>query len=272
MNKSMQQAADTTAWWQPQTVPDGRTLDCRVGPLRLRVRHVGGEWRLVSEYEEEVPGPVAPVTLQPGSDELPDENIQRYIAPRGGEQLQLKPVLADRPVVIQPRQPVFLPSQTETTLYLSTPVWLQVEVGGGKLAMLCEIPTVRLSDTWFGSSTRVGELCYSGRTQARHDPAEVPYRSHRAITPVTIRNEAGSVLPLEKLSLPVPMLSVYGAEDGSLWTQRISLLRRSDSDMADIKVDAGAPAEAGTVSRISGPRRESGRGGIVRAFSVLFGN
>lgn len=272
MNTNLQQTTESTAWWQPVSIPDGSTLNCRIGPLYLRVRHVSGEWRVASEYEEEIAGPAAPVTLQLDTAELPEDGPQRYIAPKSGEQLRLKPLLADRPVVIQPRQPVFLPSRTETTLYLSTPVWLQIEAGGGQMAELCELPTVRLSDTWFGPSTRVGELCYSGRTHARHDPAEVPYRSHRAITPIVIRNEADSILPLEKLSLPVPMLSVYGAEDGSLWTQRVTLLRRSDSDMADIKVDSAAPALAGKVRLISGPRQEGGRSGIVRAFSVLFGN
>jgi hypothetical protein len=266
------QTAGNAAWWLPQQVPHGETLDCRIGPLRLRAQHVHGEWRIAHDYEDEVPGPMSPVALRVVAEAWTHPSIQRYVAPQGGGSLRLRPMLADRPVVIRPRQPVFLPSQTETTLYLSTPVWLRIEAGEREPVLLCEIPTVRLSDTWFGPSTREGELCYSGKTHARHDLAEVPYRSHRALTPLKVRNEASTVLPLEKLSLPVPLLSVYGTADGSLWTQRVSLLRRQNSDMADMAVEPRAPDLPGQVSRLSGPRIEPGHGGIVRAFSVLFGD
>lgn len=246
-------------------------LDCRIGPLRLRVQHTVAEWRVASEYEDEVLGAVPAVTLQVISGALPDDDITRYVAPRTGDRLRLKPLLPDRAVVVRPRQPVFLPSHGETTLYLSTPVWLQLEVGEQQPVTLCEVPALRLSDTWFGPSTQEGEFCYSDKTHARHALAEVPYRPHRVVTPVNIRNEAATTLPLEKLSLPIPVLSVYGAADGSLWTQGLTLVRRSDSDMAAIKVDAKPPAFAGEISLISGPR-QFGRGGLVRVFSLLFGS
>jgi hypothetical protein len=131
---------------------------------------------------------------------------------------------------------------------------------------------LRLSDTWFGPSTREGELCYSGKTHARHTLAEVPRRAHRAITPLHIRNEAASPLPLDKISLPVPVLSVYGAADASLWTETVTMIRGSDSDMAALRIEHGPPAYVGPVSLVSAPRREQARGGLVRAFNVLFGD
>lgn len=260
-----------SVWWHVQQVPVGQTLICRLGPLQLRIQHLAEEWRVAATHEDEAPGSVAPVSLDFVAEPLDDDKIERFIKPGDGGCLLLKPVMPDRPVVIRPRQPVFLPSQSETTLYLSTPVWLQLRVGKDNPTLLREVPALPLSDTWFGPSTREGELCYSDKTRARNTLAEVPYRPHRVLTPVRVRNEADSVLPLEKLSLPVPALSIYGARDGSLHSQGVTLLRRSDTDMASMSIGEKPFVSAGEVSLIT-PPRQPGRGGLVRAFSLFFGN
>jgi hypothetical protein len=257
-------------WWLPQTVPEGHTLDARLGPLHLQIHRASGEWHLALESDEEPSGEArAALALREGS--IEGDEFQRFIfAPRSGR-LRLAPLLADRPVVIRPRQSVFLPSGEEITMFLSSPLSLRIEVGEPAV-LLCEVPMLRLSDTWFGPSTREGELCYSGKTHARHSLSEVPHRAHRAITPLQIRNEAATPLPLDKISLPVPVLSVYGAADSRLWTQTVTMIRGSDSDMAALRIERAPPAYAGQVDLISGPRRDQARGGLVRAFNVLFGD
>lgn len=263
-------AAAASAWWEAREVPEGHVLDCTLGPLSLQLGRSADEWRVAFERGPEQDGAPA-VDMNCRAGELDVEGMGRYVFARTSAQLRLVPVLADRPVVIRPRQPVYLPSGESTTLYLSSPMFLRVEVGEPSVR-LQEVAMVQLSDTWFGPSTREGELCYSGRTHARHSLEEVPRRPHRAITAVSIRNTAASPLPLEKLSLPVPVLSVYGCDDGSLWTQGLSLLRESETDLAEMKVDRHPPAAAPGARLLSAPRREAGRGGLVRAFSVLFGD
>jgi hypothetical protein len=90
------------------------------------------------------------------------------------------------------------------------------------------------------------------------------------VTPVRVRNEASSLLPIEKLSLPVPLLAVYGEPRTGLWTEEVRLTRAADSDLAALRVIPGRPAMAPGAERLSGPRTEPGRGGLVRAFSDLF--
>lgn len=256
-------------WWQQQNVPVGQTLECQLGPLSLQVHHGRGEWHVAkAQGDERDAGVGATLRLRGGG--IEGEEYERFIFAGASSELKLLPLLADRPVVIRPRQTVFLLSGEETTMYLSSPVTLRLIVGDPGI-VLQDVPMVRLSDTWFGPSTQVGELCYAGKTSARHALDEVPRRPHRAVTPLHIRNEGAAALPLDKVSLPVPFLSVYGADDASLWTQKATMIRRSDSDMAVLKVDPAPPAYAGAVSLISGPRQSQARGGIVRAFSVLFG-
>jgi hypothetical protein len=268
--KNEQRAAGTPAWWLPRTIPVGQTLDCQLGPLSLQIHRGHGEWHVsMADGDEREGGGCGTLGLRAGG--IDGDNYERFIFSGASAQLKLLPLLADRPVVIRPRQPIFLPSGEQTTMYLSSPLTLRLLVGDPGV-LLREVPMVRLSDTWFGPSTREGELCYSGRTHARHELAEVPQRAHRAVTPLHIRNEALTPLPLEKVSLPVPFLSVYGAADGGLWTQKATMIRRSDSDMAVLKIERAPPEFGGPMSLISGPRREQGRGGFVRAFNVLFGD
>lgn len=258
-------------WWEPREVPVGDTLRCRLGPLALIVGHVPGEWQVAFGHDEEDEHSATATLADAALD--PDDDVgerERFIVAGEDPRLRLLPLLADRAVVIRPRQPVFLPEGEEITLYMSTPVTVAIQVGAAE-RLLREVVSVRLSDTWFGSSTREGELCYSGRTTARQHREELPRRAHRAITPVRIRNEAESPLPLTKLSLPVPVLSLYGAEDGSLWTEGVALVRQNASDLAALEIEDGAPDFAGPVTLVSGPRQPRSAGTLVRAFSVLFG-
>lgn len=255
-------------WWRPRMVPEGNTLHCHIGPLELDIYHGGDEWSLIWTMGEETDADLT-TSLELREGALEGEQVERHVFGDTSGNLQLRPLLLDRSVVIRPRQAVFVPSGEVTTLYLSSPLCISVDVGESPLP-LREFPMLRLSDTWFGANTREGELCYSGRTRARHHLAELPRRPHRAITPVRIENHAEASLPLEKLSLPVPNLSLYGAEDGSLWTQSVSLTRTANSDLAALQISHGPPEDAGKVELISGPRQEAQKGGLVRAFSVFF--
>jgi hypothetical protein len=269
MDQTESDQAALRHWWMPRTVPEGSTLDGWLGPLRLQIHHAPGEWHVEATPGEET-GQVEQAVLMLREGPIDGDAYERFMVTRRHDQLRLVPLLADRPVVIRPRQPVFLPPGEETTLYMSSPIYVRIEAGDPPM-VLRETPTVRLSDTWFGASTREGDLCYSGRTHARHVLAEVPRRPYRAITPAHVRNRADTVLALDKLSLPVPALSVYGSDDGALWTESVSLIRAADSDLAELHIDPGPPEFAGAVQRISGPRRSQSRGGLVRAFSALFG-
>jgi hypothetical protein len=259
----------TGTWWQPATVAVGEQLICQLGPLTLAIGHGEDEWALhcSNSTEDQAPGQASFKTLKG----LPETIDERFVHAGDSNQVSLSPLLADRPVVIRPRQPVFLLSGQTITLYLSTPVWIRIMVGDPPV-LLKELPALRLSDTWFGPNTREGELCYAGRTHARHDPGELPDRPHRAITPLTICNKAPSPLPLEKISLPAPMLALYGDTAGKLWTQAVTLTREGHSDLASVRIDNKLPDNTDSLTRLAEPRQEPGRSGVTRAFSLLFGD
>ena len=261
--------ANKAPWWAPREVAKGQRARLSLGSLSMTLGHGDDEWMLkIDSTEESVNGgDNTRLDIRKGS---PKEVDERFVHAGDSNRMKLSPLLADRSVVIRPRQPVFLLGGQSITLYLSTPIWLKVEIADPPV-LLTEFPVVRLSDTWFGSSTRQGEICYAGRTHARHKLAELPQRPHRAITPMTIRNETVEPIPLEKISLPVPLLSLYGADDGSLWTQRVTLTLEGGTEQARVKVDSNLPEVQRKLERLAGPRDEGGRSGMTRALNLLLG-
>ncbi len=256
-------------WWKTRELRRGSRLVLELGPMKVEIGHGDGEWLLWSKtgVEDEGRGH-SRIAVRRG---LPEEVHERFVHDGPDRQVTLAPVLGDRAVVARPRQPVYLLSRQEVTFYLSTPIWLKILVGSSQMT-LRELASVRLSDTWFGPSTRVGELCYANRTHARRNLAEIQLRPHRAITPLRIRNNAQEALPLEKISLPVPMLPLFGAEDGSLWTQRATLVRDEVSDLASVRIEASkdnVDPYGRPLTRIAAPRHDNPLA-VVRAFSTFF--
>ncbi len=133
-----------------------------------------------------------------------------------------------------------------------------------------QLPSRRPSDSWFGGLTD-GELCYAVKTRARTDLKQLPVFHRSVVTPVLLRNLAPEPLWLEKLKLPVPYLSLYSAADGRLWTERVSLTRSEDSEMAALDLQPGPPEEAPGAELQSPAQRTSEPNLLVRAFSSLFG-
>lgn len=260
-------AAAELHWWMPRAIASGRTAALRLGPLGLRLHRSGHEWLLGIEK-----GAADDTRTDAGIDleETPPlAGALRYVYRDSTNLAVFRPMLADRPVVIRPRQPLSVLPGQEAIFYVTTPSWVGVRVGAAE-TLLQECPSERMSETWFGPDTVIGELCYATPTHARNRLDELPLRPHRVVTPVRIENRAETHLPVEKLSLPVPLLSVYGGNDGSLWTESVHMLRSTDSDMAALHVEPGPPPHARGAVRIGGPRQAQ-RTGLVRAFSGLFG-
>lgn len=258
-----------TAWWDHAEVPLGQQWCVTLGPLVLTLAHAADEWILDSkELSEEEASRKAEYDIGRGVPDGP--KVERFVYAGDSNRVSLQPRLADRPVIIRPRQPVSLLSGQQITLYLSTPVWIDILVGDPAV-LLKSLPAQRLSDTWFGPNTREGELCYSGRTHARHDPADLPDRPHRAITPLTIHNRADSPLAIEKISLPVPWLALYGDLSGRLWTQAVTLSRDSGNELASVAIDSKEQADGRSLTRLAEPRQTAQRNSMIRAFSAWLG-
>lgn len=266
------------AWWGEFPAEIGELRRWRIGPATVWAERLEHEWRVWREQQDDFLSADIEVAVPADRDEIADKVVaHRFSFERSPASLTLLPTLADRPMIVKPESPFFVPSGESVTLYVSTPTWVILQFGKPPQRLL-EFPSFQPSDTWFGPSTREGELCYASRTAGRLTLAEIPVRPHRAVTPIRIQNRATDALFLDRVKVPVMYLSVYHgtSEDGSvhLWTEPVTLERQQSGDLAALRLGKTAPPEAGggRAERVAERRQQPESNIALRAFSRLFGN
>lgn len=255
-------------WWRPERLAAGEGLRLALDRLDLCVFRARGEWQVAHvRRPADWQGPEGGLAkVDEISDELHDR--ARFTSDGATDEVRLVPRVADRSVVARPRVGLYVLPGGIARIYVSSPVWLEVTVGESARSLL-ELPVKRLSDTWFGPSTREGVVAYSLKTQARTKVDDVKQVSYRVITPVAVRNESEELLTVDQLNLPVPYLSIYCDEADHLWTETVVLKHGGEDQLAGLEVRDGAPSEADGARRLSGPRERASDNVFVRAFSSL---
>ncbi len=259
-----------TVWWGKFERQESHIGRWQIGASALWLTRYPQEWRIAHYQSSDDPlaSTISHDATVSHHDIHADAKVYRYSFKQAPTMLHLQPVLADRPVVIKPREPFQVQSGEEVTMYVMTPVWVRVGVGESN-NILRDFPTFRPSDTWFGSSTIEGELCYASSTLGRLRLEDLPDTPNRAITPIKIRNRSKTSLLLERVKLPIQYLALYRANN-DLWTQTITLAREQNTDNATLQIRKGAPVEAGEAERLAAPNLKAESNLVVRAFSRLF--
>tara|TARA_R110002096_G_scaffold436100_1_gene667703 strand:+ start:69867 stop:70697 length:831 start_codon:yes stop_codon:yes gene_type:complete len=258
-------------WWGPTTVPVGTSVYWQIGPMSLWVQRLPAEWRIARETIDEVP---EPTVVQRRSSDCEDllghASLSRFGVGGIDEHLIVQPALADRPVVSTPQRPFIIPAGEEVTLYIGSPLWLQLLVGP-KRALLEDVPVLQPPDTWFGPNTQVGEICYASRSFCRLQPEGLNPQPHRVITSVLVQNHASSALYLDRIQLPVPYLSLFmDPATLDLWTNDVILERVEGEGLDPLRITSGPPAAVPSATAVAPPRKHTSGNIMVRAFATLF--
>lgn len=258
--------ADLRKPWGTHPLPDGGgVLTVRVGPLSLWARgredevwlaHAPGDWARRRREEDREPPPE-------------DEEWVRWPVGGSARRVRLSPVFPSRPLVVKPELSFRLVPGTEARIYVRPPLWAAVTVPGDEDRQLTEVPTVELSDTWWGEFD-AGELGYWLPTGARRTPpGPEGFEPHQAVCPVDLANRSDDVLEVEKIALRVGHLSIYRGE-GGLWANSTRVRYRGSDEASEVDVAGRAPEEAGRDAvRVAAPREPVTRGFRARTFSRL---
>ena len=264
-----EESARAPTWWGSRHIEEGQGGSFRVGAMKMWIAHFPGEWRVALKHEDVVDDEEISVRCPDEIVDPPDgATLHRFATKSADTGLTIEPILADRSVVARPEIPFNVLPDDEARLFLSIAVWVRLSVRGTTSTLL-EVPTIRLSDSWFGATTREGEICYASRTAARMNLANVVRRSTRAITSVVVRNRAEDRLSLERIALPVPALSLFGDVDGNLWTEEVTVERDREGHTAQVKLGRRPPKHAKKPIKVSGARVPEAQNVIVRALHSL---
>jgi hypothetical protein len=257
------------------TLPVGGVARWRAGPSTVTVQRRASDWRIWHETGPDAYA-VDAERARRIEEEPPDgAPTARFSFAETPDTITVSPALADRPVIVRPESTLSIPPGERMTLYASAPVWMALQLKvrrpkrgskGPSPVVLTELPSHRPSDTWFGPSTREGELCYAVRTAARADVAELPLRPHRAVTPVTVENQAATPVEIVRIEAPMPFLALHVDRDGRLWTDGVLFTIGADDDTS-VRVTPRAPAGG---ERLAEPRDARSFGQTIsKTFSRL---
>lgn len=250
------------ALWEERPLPAvDETLRLDVGPLTLWVRSEENEiWLAWTRDEGE----------DASNRSLPDAPAwARWALPGGAHRIRFRPVFADRPLVVKPEHPFTLVKRASARIYVRIPVWVRVEAmvrGAKDPTLLTEIPTVSLSETWWGTFED-GELAYWLVTSGRRKVTDDIFRPHLVVSAIQLDNVSDEDLAVEKHILRTEHLSIY-ADQGHLWAEEVRIEYRGEDDGTEVHMEQRPPTEAAGAREIS-PARHQGRSFRSRTFARL---
>lgn len=226
-------------WWGEVNFDLNQTKSWYLGGLTLQIQRASQEWQISchrpniqqeSDHTWQETSSVEQQILTAST----TTTVQRHIFNKTSNTIRLIPQLADLSVVIQPITALFVSPHQQTTLFVSTPVWLNINTDNHSL--LLDTPIIKPSETWFGANTIQGEVCYATQVLARLDLEQLPIRPFRAVTPIRIINRQNKSIPIERINIPVPLLSLYAAEDGRLWTPTLEVEQLNHSRTPKVSI------------------------------------
>ena len=129
--------------WGRYRLPRDEAFRLRLGSLSVFARKQGDEiWISHGSHREGDPPAVEPAR---------QEDWSRWGASESPDEIEILPAFPDRPLVLCPENPFNLLPGARARVFVRVPLWLRVGVRGAKGGLLLEIPTVTLSDTWWGT-------------------------------------------------------------------------------------------------------------------------
>jgi hypothetical protein len=247
--------------WKPRSIKQDETLGIELGALRVWVHRGLDDWHIAHEIDLEDESRCSVSVAEILFD--PEREWTRWILDKKIDQIQLKPQLPDRALIVRPEMPMCLMPRESVQLFIGIPIWLAITFGA-KREQVIEIPTMALSNSWFGSFTE-GELCYAIKTRAMLNQEDLMPSSYRVVFPLEVRNASNEQLKFERLCIRPQNLNVYQGNH-RLWSNRGRASYRGEENWSRI-VYSARPPEYDNASRLLGKAREPiHRGSLAQTF------
>lgn len=252
--------------WSLAAIEPETTYYASFGTLEVWLKRSSEDWYLASRQIEEQ-RPVSALAKIRAGTELEELDWKRWVAGEEPSQVRFLPAMPDRPVVVRPRYPLSVPKGNSVLFFVNIPLWIRVIVGGEDDILLCELPSITLSNTWFGEPT-AGELCYSLKTRALRDLEEVSNHPHMVTCPVNVSNQAPSDLDFERICVRVEHLHVYRGKS-RLWTNQVEVVFKGEELSSQVIIRKYAPSVEGTSERLCPARQPVDKSLLKKSFSFL---
>ncbi|BCE01515.1 hypothetical protein [Marinicellulosiphila megalodicopiae] len=255
-------------WWEQNTLEIGEMCQIQLGDICLKLSRHLNEWHCSYDYSESE-SDIKFCKMQFEQSQM-ESNLKRLANVATHGTFMIKPMVSDKPFVIQPTSPIHLFANESTTIYMSSIIWLQICIGES-LQEWFSVPVQIPMETWVGENTMVGELCYASKTAGRLQLELLPKRVFRVITPVTIINKGTDILLIDKINLPLPYLSVFSDQFDNFWTESISITRNVNLQAAKLEIENYKKSDTQQLVLVTSPRKSQQSNQFIKTVHQLFG-
>lgn len=256
-------------WWGVTSFKIGEIKVWSMADRKIAIQRLAQEWLVWNEETDTESTAAINIKNLKTNNTLGDQPFSRHLFSQTNNEIDISLSLADRPIVARPASKLNIPPNQQVKLFVSTPLWFVGKQKGSDYPIV-DIPFWRPSDSWFGVSTMMGELCYAKYTDARVDLANLKRRPHRAITPVIIKNEHDEPLTIERINLPAPVLGLYVDKQLQFWSDQVEITHHSDTEKAGLSINKHPPAYIQeNMEVISSARVESSNNHFIRSIKSL---
>jgi hypothetical protein len=244
---------DTPFDWGEHPLEEGTEFGLQLGPLRLRFARRSGEIRIAHHRAD-------------ATDQEPEWSRWAPMPDWGGV-LRLQPAFPDRLVVVKPDQHFWMMRGARARLYLRVPLHVVVEAVGPQPRSLLRVPTMVLTDTWWGTSQE-GELGYGLDTRGRRELQDDEFEEHLGICPLHLENPSEDDLHVDRIALRVAHLSLY-RQGHRLWADPTRVRYQGADAGSLIDMSGRPPEEAPDAEHLADPEEPMTRGFTARTFARL---
>jgi len=206
-------------WWGPFTLNDEQSRFWKIGRVILCIDKVQQEYKIASYYEDQKP-------------------IKNFTTVVKSKDWQINPALPSKALITLLQNPIFLPAGEETQLYVSVPAVIKLSFNKPSISV-DEIETQVLSETWIGTNTQEGQVCYSNSSACVTNLNDLVQDNSLIICPAIIKNRSKETVTLKQLYIPLPLLSIYSDAQNLLWTEPVQITYTHSNDYPDTNIGKG---------------------------------
>lgn len=252
------------SFWKKYAVKDNQTLGFKTGFADVIIKRESNGWLVKASSLAES---VNEMQVCETDDLRDDQDVLHFYSGSSGN-LIVVPALPDKAVVFRNNKNIKISAGESTRLFFNIPLTLQFYFDEVKdETRLIEVPTRRLSDTWFGEIDE-GEPAYSIGSAYFKSIAEAETRVWEALASVEIVNNTFGVLDLQRLILRVEDFNLY-RKDNLILTSHVTIEFKGQEQLEIVNLSTRDDVHGNKFELIANKRLSDSKKLLRRSFFFI---
>lgn len=246
--------------WGSRSLAEDRVEYMTIGDLHLWIKYRNEEVWIAHAYKDEI--------KRKSASDQPPKQIEwtRWAHKTSSSKVSVSPVYPDKPLLVHSEYNLKVSPETRIQIFARIPIWVRISLAHNGYQLI-ELPTVKLSRTWFGTPME-GELCFHATTKARRDLSQVDKKPFLVSCPIKIVNKSDEELTFSNFCFRVERLSMY-LHDNELWADETEIIYQGEDLHSEVVMTGKLPEGIARKQLLTKPRKEVHKSLATRTFKFF---